>query len=75
MSPWLITILEFALIIFVIWACRRDAFKSGYEKAIAEQEKFGKECYQRGRVDESSWWTGLEMDVRAEAKEMRRKQA
>lgn len=66
MSPWLITILEFALIIFVIWACRRDAFKSGYEKGLAEQEKVGKECYERGRFDESRWWIAAELDINEE---------
>lgn len=69
---YLITILQFALVIFLAWACRRDGFKRGYDQALKDQEKFAKECYQRGRSDESSWWIAAEMDVRAEVKEMRR---
>lgn len=72
MTPWLIAILEFALVILVVWLCRRDAFERGYAKAHAEQEKFGKECYQRGRSDESSWWIAADLEVNAERQSRRR---
>lgn len=63
MISYLVTFLEFALIIFLAWACRRDGFKRGYDQALKDQEKIGKDCYRRGRADESNYWLGVDHDV------------
>lgn len=69
-----INVMEFALVIFLVWLCRRDAFKRGYEKAIADQKSFGEKCYQRGRSDESSWWIAADLDINAERQSMWKKE-
>lgn len=72
MNTWGIALAEAALIVFLVWICRRDAFKSGYEKGTKDQKKAEKESYQRGRTEEANWWIAAECEIVREIRKPRR---
>jgi len=63
-------LLEAAVLLLVAWICYGRGFTSGYKKALSHQEQFGKDCYNRGRVDADNWWLGIEADVLGERREI-----
>jgi hypothetical protein len=61
---------EVALVILLCYLY----WKSGYARALRDQEKFGHECYQRGRNDEAKWWIDSESAVRDARSNLPRKE-